>query len=174
MGSNISRSRDTQAVLDAIRRIVQELREASRWAEQHVGLTGAQLFVLQNLAEAPPMSVNDLAARTHTDQSSVSTVVTRLVERGLVKRTRSGTDGRSVALSLSPRGSRVAAGAPDLPQERLVRGIDRLPPARRRQLAGALAELVQAMDGVARTPVMFFEESPRRPSRPSRPTAARA
>ena len=39
-------------ILDAIRRIVQALRVASREAEASVGLSGAQLFVLQKLAAA--------------------------------------------------------------------------------------------------------------------------
>jgi hypothetical protein len=83
MGSNTIREDDTQKALDALRRIVQVLRESSRWAERHVGLSGAQLFVLQTLGEAPAASVNDLAGRTHTHQSTVSMVVARLVERGL-------------------------------------------------------------------------------------------
>src|SRR5262245_28824999 len=108
MGSNTSREDDTRAVLDAVRRIVHALRESSRWAEKHVGLSGAQLFVLQKLAESPDaVSVNELAARTHTHQSSVSTVVARLVGRGLVRRVWSEADGRSVELTLSRRGQQV-------------------------------------------------------------------
>src|SRR5690242_18689194 len=103
MGSNTSRAVDTQTALDAIRRIVQALRESSRWSERHVGLSAAQLFVLRTLGDAPGISINDLATRTHTHQSSVSTVVTRLVEGGLVRRLRSGEDARSVTLSLSAR-----------------------------------------------------------------------
>jgi len=144
--------------LDAIRRIVHTLRESSRWTERHLGLSGAQLFVLQKLAESPAVSLNALAARTHTHQSSVSTVVTRLVERGLVRRVRSGMDRRSVELSLSPSGARLAARAPDVPQERLIHGLEQLPLARRRQLASALSELALALDGTDRTPAMFFED----------------
>src|SRR5580765_2473919 len=108
MGSHTSAADDTRAVLDGIRRIVQAIRESASRAERHVGLSGAQLFVLHKLAEAPASSLNDLAARTHTHQSSVSTVIARLVARGLVRRTRSGLDGRSVSLALSARGRRAA------------------------------------------------------------------
>ena len=167
MGSNISGAGDTQIALDAIRRIVHALRESSRWSERHVGLTGAQLFVLQTLSDAPGMSINELASCTHTHQSSVSTVVTRLVEAGLVRRARSGDDARSVVLSLSPRGRRVAARAPDVPQERLIKAIDGLTATRRRQLAGSLTEVAGAMDAAGRTPAMFFEDRRRRPQ-PSR------
>jgi len=152
---------DVQAVLDGVRRIVQALRASSRRAEQDVGLSGAQLFVLQRLAEAPALSINELAARTHTHQSSVSTVVARLVEKGLVRRAPAAGDARRVELSLAPRARRVAGKGPDLAQARLVQGIERLSAARRRQLAAMLAELATAMDAGATTPGMFFEDRPR-------------
>lgn len=149
----------TREVLDAIRRIVQTLRESSRQAERRAGLTGAQLFVLHKLDENPRSSVNELAAHTHTHQSSVSAVVTRLVEQGLVQRAPSDTDGRRVELTLSPQGRRIAARMPDPAQARLVASIERLAPARRRQLASALGEVADTLAGGAdAAPAMFFEE----------------
>lgn len=168
MGSHTSRTTDTRTVLDAVRRIVHTLRESSRWAERHVGMSGAQLFVLQTLIDSPAASLNELAARTHTHQSSVSTVVTRLVTQGLVQRTRVETDRRHVQLSLTPKGRRLASRAPDVPQERLIRGIQELPAARRRLLADTLGELAAAMDVADRTPGMFFEDDGRRSVRRGR------
>ncbi len=161
MGPNTNGVGTTQAALDAIRQIVQALRESSRWAERHVGLSGAQLFVLQTLADAPGISINDLAARTHTHQSSVSTVVTRLVDAGLVRRARSGSDGRSVVLNLSARGLRAAARGPDASQQRLIVAIEQLTATKRRQLASTLTEVAQAMQAAAPAPAMFFEERSR-------------
>jgi MarR family transcriptional regulator, lower aerobic nicotinate degradation pathway regulator len=150
-----------RAVLDGVRRIVQNLRESSRWAEKNLGMSGAQLFVLQKLAESPAQSLNALAERTHTHQSSVSTIVARLVEGRYLKRTPSPHDGRTVQLDLTPRGRRIVSRAPDAAQERLIHGIQRLPAARRRALAAALSALGRAMDA-ERDPAMFFEEQPRR------------
>jgi DNA-binding MarR family transcriptional regulator len=147
-----------RAVLDAIRVIVQNLRESSRWAEKYLGMSGAQLFVLQKLDEAPAQSVNGLAARTHTHQSSVSAIVARLVERGLVTRARSKQDGRTIELMLSPLGRRVVSRAPDAAQERLIRAIEQLSPARRRSLASALSALGRAVGTTDRQPTMFFED----------------
>jgi MarR family transcriptional regulator, lower aerobic nicotinate degradation pathway regulator len=148
----------TRDVLDAIRRIVQTLRESSRLAERRAGLSGAQLFVLHKLAENPRSSVNELAAHTHTHQSSVSAVVTRLVEQGLVQRAPSDSDGRRVELTLSAHGRRVAARMPDPAQARLVASIEQLAPARRRQLAAALSEVANTLTGDDGAPAMFFEE----------------
>src|SRR5215217_2732988 len=73
-GSAAAGGRDVRAVLDAIRRIVRVLRVSSRAAEKQVGLSGAQLFVLHKLEDAPALSLNELADRTRTHQSSVSVV----------------------------------------------------------------------------------------------------
>ena len=91
-------SSETQVVLDGFRSIVQALRESSRHTEQTIGLTASQLFVLQKLADSDVASVNELAARTYTHQSSVSTVVVKLVQRGMVARKADPADGRRVVL----------------------------------------------------------------------------
>lgn len=158
MGPNISTHRETRLALDAIRRIVQALRESSRQAEKQVGLTGAQLFVLQALAQAPAVALNDLAAATHTHQSSVSTVVARLVERGLVQRDRAEADRRRLVLTLSAQGRRTIAGAPDLAQQRLVRSIEALGDRQRRDFADTLVAVARSTSSHDRAPAMFFEE----------------
>ena len=158
MGSNTSARSDTRIVLDAVRRIVQSLRESSRSAERTVGLSGAQLFVLQTLVDAPAISLNRLASLTHTHQSSVSTVVARLVSRGLVRRAKSQSDGRTLELSLTAAGTRVADRAPDAAQGRLIAAVEMLPVVRRRLLASVLTELASTMDAAEGAPAMFFEE----------------
>jgi DNA-binding MarR family transcriptional regulator len=151
----VTPSRD---VLDSLRRIVQVLRESSRRAEQQLGITGAQLFVLEKLAEAPCQSLNELAARTHTHQSSVSTVVARLVERRLVARQRSARDARRLELVLTARGRRMAADTPGAAQNRLIRTIQDLPPRSGRQLASLLRLVVRGMDAPEEPAPMFFDE----------------
>src|SRR3954462_8907665 len=104
MGAHTIDQAPARDVLDSLRRIVQALRESSRRAEQELGLTGAQLFVLDTLAAGPALSLNELAVRTRTHQSSVSTVVARLVKRGLVRRAHAADDARFLTLSLSQEG----------------------------------------------------------------------
>jgi DNA-binding MarR family transcriptional regulator len=152
----------SREVLDALRRIVQVLRESSRRAEAQLGITGAQLFVLQKIGESPSQSLNDLATRTHTHQSSVSTVVARLVERGLVARQRSARDGRRLELVLTVNGRRLAAKNPGAAQDRLIDTIQTLTPPSRRRLASLLRRVVVGMDALERQPRMFFEHERRR------------
>ena len=160
MGSNTSNSDDAQEALDSLRRIVRALREAARLAERKFGVSSAQLFVLHKLAEASPMSLNELARRTHTHQSSVSTVVTRLVEQRLVLRVRSARDARMLQLTLTPAGARLAKRSPDPPATRLIQAIESLPRAQQRALAASLMAVAKAI-GAAGKPIMFFEERKR-------------
>jgi DNA-binding MarR family transcriptional regulator len=151
----------TRAVLDSIRRIVRALRESSRNTERSVGLGAAQLFVLQRLAGAPPLSINELADRTLTHQSSVSVVVSRLVRGGLVARTRAAADGRRVAITLTPAGRALLERAPAAAQDRLIGALGLLGEAARKELARNLGRLVEAMALPPHHPPMFFERAPR-------------
>ena len=153
----------SQRVLDSLRRIVRFLREGSRRAETRVGLTGAQLFVLQKLDPRRPLSLNELSERTLTHQSSVSVVVRRLVERGLVQRRPSPSDARRLELLPTRRGLQLLQRAPTVAQDRLLDALARLPPERRLALAGELDSLVRALRlADAPPPMLFADETPRR------------
>jgi len=69
-----------------------------------LGLSGAQLFALHELGKTPSLSLSKLADRTRTDQSSVSVVVTRLVEAGYLIRDRDKRDARRLVLNLTKSG----------------------------------------------------------------------
>src|ERR1051326_5438450 len=95
-------SEDLTRSMDAIRSIVRALRLNTREIELKIGISLAQLFVLQQVAERPAESLNDLADRTATHQSSVSVVVRRLVDRGFVTRTPSAADKRRIEIQGTP------------------------------------------------------------------------
>ncbi len=153
---------DVRTVMNALRRLVRALRLSARAAEKTVGISGAQLFVLQELAAAPVDSLGALAARTHTDQSSVSVVVRRLVEHGLVARRHAVTDARRVELALTASGRAVLRRAPEPVQKRLLAALARLSPPRRRVLARTLTEIAEAAVPDGERPGMFEEDVARR------------
>ena len=158
MGANITRQAAAQDILDSLRRIVQVLRESSRRAERQLGISGAQLFVLEKLAEAPSQSLNQLANRTRTHQSSASIVVARLVDRGLVTRRRASADGRRLELVLTPRGRRMIGRTPGVAQARLIQAIEDLPARSQRDLASLLRRIAGGLDALERRPRMFFDD----------------
>ena len=151
-------TRDVTVVMDSLRAVVRALRISTRAIEKEIGISGAQLFVLQQLAEAPARSVNELAERTSTHQSSVSTVVSRLVERGLARRAPSAEDGRRMEISISDQGRKLQQAAPRTVQMTMQEVLRRMDPAQVRARAEGLEALVRE-GGFAEQPVpMFFED----------------
>ena len=148
---------DIRSVLDSIRRIVRALRVASRAAEKSVGLSGAQVFILQNLDGDTPLSVNAVAERTFTHQSSVSEVVQRLVDKGLVERKQSPEDGRRLELTLTPAGRAALKKGPATPQEKLIGALEKMSAGKRLQLATLLQNLVDSA-GLSDEPATLFLE----------------
>src|SRR5215831_20040400 len=116
-----------RTVMDALRRIVRALRLSARAAEGRLGISGAQLFVLHQLADGDASSIDELAARTLTHQSSVSVVVSRLAERGLVIRRTARDDARRTEIALSAAGRAMLRRAPESLQEHLLRALTRMP-----------------------------------------------
>jgi DNA-binding MarR family transcriptional regulator len=151
---------EPRQILNSLRHIVRSLRVSSRNAERSVGLSGAQLFVLQCLSRRTPCSVNELAARTATDQSSVSVVVSRLVARGHVKRLPSKLDRRSVELSLTPSGTKLLQSAPEAAQERLLDALSQLEKSELVLLSSLLERVVELANVASESAPLFFEEGP--------------
>jgi DNA-binding MarR family transcriptional regulator len=147
-------------VLDAIRKIVQALRRSSRQAEQSHGLSGAQLFVLRQLAERDTaITLGEVAAATLTHPSSVSVVVSRLVQRGLVLRHPSTVDARRVEVRLSAKGRDfLERKAPVTAQERLADAVARMPTESRALLADLLGTLLLDAGLDTEEAAMFFED----------------
>jgi len=139
---------EARSVMHALRAVARELRLAERSAEQELGVHPAQLHVLHELAERPARSLADLAERTHTDPSSASVVVQRLVERRLVARTEAADDRRRTEIALTPAGQALLARAPASTRARLAGALDTLGDRQARTLARSLSQLA----GALRTP----------------------
>jgi DNA-binding MarR family transcriptional regulator len=155
--------RDIRRALDALRRVVQALRAGP----PHRALSRAQLFALQQIADHPNASINDLAALTFTHQSSVSVVVGRLVESGLVVKVSAPADRRRQLLAVTAKGRRALQRAPRPIQQRLIRVLGALSRPERRRLARSLTRLATAIapDMSATPPPMLFEDADRRSRR---------
>jgi DNA-binding MarR family transcriptional regulator len=148
-----------ERVVNSLRRIIQAIRLSASAVHDALGITGAQLFVLQQLAERPGASLREVAERTLTDQSSVSVVVSRLVDAGHVARRVSAADGRRTELTLTDAGRALLRRAPRLAQTRLVAALRAVPTAQLRVTARVLEAAARSVDPSrsGRSAPMFFE-----------------
>jgi DNA-binding MarR family transcriptional regulator len=134
----------TAPLLDALRALRRELRVLERDTGDVVGLPPAQAQVLRSLAESPAPSLAALAERMHTDPSSASVVVQRLVEAGLVARTPAPYDRRRTELALTTAGRTRLRRRPGA-EERLAEAVAQLGQQRSAALARELTALASTL-----------------------------
>lgn len=140
----------------ALRRIVRALRLAAVSVERELGISVAQLFVLEQLADGRPRSINELAEKTVTDPSTVSGVVRRLIEQRLVRRDVSPLDGRRAEISLTAAARALLERAPRAPQQALVAALVQMRDTERRSLTAGLVTLAEQLG--APEAALFFED----------------
>jgi DNA-binding MarR family transcriptional regulator len=146
--------------MDGVRSVVRALRINTRAIEKQLGISLAQLWVLQILAERPAESLNELAVATATHQSSVSVVVRRLVDRAFVTRTTAHRDKRRVRIELTDAGRVLLAQAPPTVQVSLVEGLGRMSLDDRLELAALMREWLTSsgMDLNAAPPMLMEDD----------------
>ncbi|MEO6777017.1 MAG: MarR family winged helix-turn-helix transcriptional regulator [Kofleriaceae bacterium] len=149
---------DAAEVMTSLRRLVRMIRLADHDAKAGHDLSAAQLFVVHSLASAPASSLAELARRTLTDQSSVSTVVAKLVAKKLVQRSTNALDRRRAELHVTPAGQRLVDNAPQLLQTRIIEAVAAMPDKPRKELVRSLESLVDAVGADAVEPRMFSDE----------------
>ena len=154
--------------LDQVRTLVSSLSHSARAVERSTGITNAQLFLLQQLETAGPLSVNDLAARARTQQSTASIVVARLVRAGLAAKKKSADDGRIAVISLTPKGRRLVRHAPAPPTSALLRSIEALSAKEARALEDGVRALVRTLGLEPPKVTMLFEDATTRRTAPTR------
>jgi DNA-binding MarR family transcriptional regulator len=158
---------DGVKALQAVRGLVGALSQSARVIEQQTGVSNAQLFLLRQIGDEPDLSVNALAARAMTHQSTASVVLSRLERRGLVQRVRSTADGRSVVLRLTAAGRRLLRRAPRPATSEIVDAISRLTPVEVRKLRDGICALGREAGFRCDDSPLLFQESGVASGRPS-------
>jgi len=133
-------------VIAALRRISRAIDLHSRVLLQRAGLTVPQLAALQAVAELQPASVGRVARGIHLSLATVSGIFDRLERRGLVSRSRSGPDRRTVMVELTEAGIGMLESAPSLLQERFRRDLGKLEQWEQTQLLASLQRVAAMMD----------------------------
>jgi DNA-binding MarR family transcriptional regulator len=133
-------------IVQGLRRIVKALHSYSQDVRGAYGLTGPQLWALKTLQREGAMTVGALATALAVHQSSISILVDRLEQRGLVRRVRQRPDRRSVRVELTQRGATMAADAPEPAQGRLLHELNAMTAAELQRTRRVIDRLVSAME----------------------------
>ena len=133
-------------VLVALRRIIQTVDLHSRYLLRHYGLTVPQLVILQELSKGREVSIGELAKTVSLGQATVTGIINRLEQRGLVMRRRSEMDKRRVLVKSTKRCEAIIEAAPPLIQKTFMDEFDNLLDWEQNMIVSALQRIVSMMD----------------------------
>lgn len=136
-------------LFQAIRRLQQDGERHAKRLARFGGLTPVQLMILQVLETQGPLTASALSGRVSLTAATLSGVLERLEEQGLLSRERDDQDRRRQWLRVSPAGSALLEQAPPLLSPEFRARFAALPEWERHSLTAALlraAELCAAVD----------------------------
>ena len=128
------------AAIAAVRRVA---RRAVRLSPQTEALPPARSELLRLAARRPGIGVAEAAAELRLAPNSVSTMVSKLADDGLLSRDRLASDGRSVRLTVTAAGAARIEQWQDIRTDLACRAIGLLSGADRRAIAAAIPALTR-------------------------------
>ncbi len=142
---------DAAELLAAMGTVRRAARHAARDSADAAALPPARAELLRLTARRPGIGVAEAAQELRLAPNSVSTMVSKLKEDGLLSRGRGESDGRSVRLSVTEAGAARVEQWRDIRAELAGRALERLSPADQQALRGAapaLARLAEQLEAL--------------------------
>ena len=102
-----------------------ELRSVSKRMDKSIGLTGPQRLVLLLLSQTPKMSAGELAAELHIHPSTLTGILTRLLNKKLIESARDPADARRTFITLREQGRRLARSRAGTVEEAVRRTLSK-------------------------------------------------
>lgn len=137
----------TRDVLVALRRIIRAIDLQSKRIAKSSGLTTPQVMVLQSIRDLGEVTTGRLSDAVSLSQATVTTILDRLEQRGLIERYRSDRDRRIVHAKLTDLGRKAVRKAPPLLHEKFTEAFVNLPPKRQTEMIATLDEVAALLGG---------------------------
>ncbi|MBX3250939.1 MAG: MarR family transcriptional regulator [Myxococcales bacterium] len=136
-------------ILVSIRRMTRAIDLHSRQLAKVHELTGPQLVCLRAIARSEVtdgITPTALAKSVSLSQATVTGILDRLEQRGLLRRERSSADKRVVHLRVTPAGAALVGEAPSPLSERFRRQLASLPASEQAVIDRVLRKVVEMME----------------------------
>jgi DNA-binding MarR family transcriptional regulator len=137
---------DHDEILVALRRITRAIDLQSKRLVKATGLTAPQLVVIDTLHKQGELSPSAIARAVSLSQATITSILDRLVQAGLVERIRSETDKRVILARLTEKGEAASNNSPELLQAGFMRSFRTLQPWEQNMLIASLQRIAELMD----------------------------
>lgn len=129
----------------SIRKIIRAIDIRSRKLSKEAGITGPQLIILQELARVKGISAKEVSTNVNLSQATVTNILDRLEAKGFIKRVRSDSDRRKVALFLTDVGKEALLNAPQPIEDSFVEKFSALKDWEQFQLLSSVERVAEMM-----------------------------
>ena len=134
---------DAHLLTEVVTRLRRALRASIRTDIPWEALPMAQVELLQTLAEAAPARVSDLAERLRLANSTVSGLITQMIDSRLVQRQTDPDDRRAAVVTLTAAGQAQLAEWEQAHEQRIGLALEQLPAPDRHAIIQALPALAR-------------------------------
>lgn len=118
----------------------------SKYLSKTTGLTAPQILLMQTIRAKGDMTVSELAVAMSLSQATVTTIINRLENKGLVFRERSKEDKRKVFTYLTDSSLEVLKSAPTPLQDQFTKQFNDLQQWEKTMIISSLQRVAQMMD----------------------------
>jgi len=134
------------AVLIALRKVIRATDLHSKYLAKNTGLTTAQLLILQSIQNMGEVSIGEISKKISLSQATVTSILDRLADKGLVYRERSTKDKRKVHAYLTEDAVALIKDAPAPLQEQFTKQFEALNEWEQSMMISSLQRIAQMMD----------------------------
>ena len=143
---NQRRHEQTKGIVFSIRKLMQAGELYTKELSKKYQISTPQLYCLLSLYENGPLPPSQIAKHIMVKSSTVTGIVDRLEQKGLVLRVRNSPDRRVITIELTDGGRKLAEHAPPPIQRKIVDGLERLSEAEMTQILEGLRMLTDMVD----------------------------
>jgi len=133
-------------IIYQIRRLMQAGELFTKELNKTYQVSAPQLHCLLALNENGPLPPSHIARHIMVKSSTVTGIIDRLEQKGLVYRLRNSPDRRVITIQLTEAGKELAQNAPPPIQHKIVDGIRKLPEGEIKQIILSLSKLTHMLD----------------------------
>lgn len=136
----------TKRIIYSIRRLIQAGELYSKELNKTYSISAAQLNCLLALYENGPLPPSQIAKHMLVKSSTVTGVVDRLEQKGLVQRLRISSDRRVITIELTQTGKRLAKNAPPPIQQKIIDGLKNISEKEKDNIVFSLSKLIDMLE----------------------------
>lgn len=133
-------------IIYQIRRLIQAKELYTKELNKKYQVSASQLNCLLALYENGPLPPSQIARRIMVKSSTVTGIIDRLEQKGLVQRTRTSRDRRVITVELTDSGTSLSEHAPPPIQQKIIEGLKRLPENEMKKIVHGLSMLTHMLD----------------------------